>query len=73
MVARNCARHLVSNHEQDRQALSSQGLHSRACSSRVGAFLKACAQGPPPGVQLQIVPPDSLPKGKSYGFNYSKR
>lgn len=50
MVARNCARHLVSNHEQDRQALSSQVLHSRACSSRVGAFLKACAQGPPPGV-----------------------
>ena len=50
MVARNCARHLVSNHEQDRQALSSQGLHSRVCSSRAGAFLKACAQAPPPGV-----------------------
>lgn len=42
--------HLVSSCEQERQALPSQGFHSRACLRHVGAFLKACAQAPPLGV-----------------------
>ena len=49
-MARNCAGHLVSSCEQEKQALPSQGFLSTACSSHVGVFLKACAQAPPLGV-----------------------